>query len=80
MNDEAARQGRPANSAEYDGSSARGRLAPAVVITFPFEGAPTVAAVWDTDSDDRRMVEWLDAHPEYERLIFEAVDLSGEAA
>jgi hypothetical protein len=80
MNDEAARQGRRANSpAADDGSSGRGRFAPpAVVIRFEFESRPSVVAAWSTDADDERMTVWLDAHPEYAELLHRAIELSGE--
>lgn len=70
-----------ANSPADHITGGRGRFAPpAIVITFELESRPSVHAAWSTDSDDERMSRWFDQHPEYERLIFEAVELSGEAA
>lgn len=81
MNDEAARQGRPANSTDTDnGTARRGHSAPAVLVVFELESAPRVIASWNTDEDDERMTLWFDARPDYAELLHRAVELSGEAA
>ena len=83
MNDERrpARNAAATSSAlDGDGSDARGRSAPAVLIEFPFEGHPRITAVWDTDADDWRMSHWFDANPEYAELVHRAVELAEAAA
>ena len=49
---------------------------PAVVIRIPLEGAPTVLADYLDSGEEDRMRDWLDAHPEYRRLIAEALTLA----
>ena len=61
MNDEAARQGRPANaSGGYDCSDRRGRRAPALVIRLEVGQALSVVADWDNDEGDVEFTNWLD--------------------
>jgi hypothetical protein len=52
---------------------------PAVILRFELEAAPIVFADYLDDSEADRMDDWLDEHPEYRRLIREAVQLAEEA-
>jgi hypothetical protein len=56
MNDEAARQGRPAPHSE---SPSRPTVPPAVVILLPLEGEPVAIVDALTDSEAARLDDWL---------------------
>jgi hypothetical protein len=52
---------------------------PAVILRFELEAAPIVFADYLDETEADRMDDWLDEHPEYRRLIREAVQLAEEA-
>jgi len=49
---------------------------PAIIIRFDLEAAPLVFVDYLSDAEERRMDDWLDAHPEYRALIEDAVELA----
>ena len=53
--------------------------APAVVIRFELEAAPKVYKDCDDKGEQRRLEDWLNAHPEYWELLLRARDLAEEA-
>lgn len=56
------------------------REAPALIITVPLEGTPTVALAAMYAEDQFRLCEWLERHPRWleiiEELTGQEVDLS----
>ena len=81
MNDEAARQGRPDNASDgYEGSSGRGRRAPALVIRLEVGRAPSVVADWDDDAGDVEFTNWLDECPRIATVAYMAVAIAEDLA
>jgi hypothetical protein len=56
------------------------RRAPAIVIQLVFEQPLRVVAAWEHDGDERRLREWLEAHPELAELVARALSLEGRRA
>lgn len=53
---------------------------PCVWITFPLEGPPLVRTSYRADpGEEARMIDWLEAHPEWLALIGDAISLSKRA-
>jgi hypothetical protein len=55
---------------------------PAVVIRLELETTPRVIADYLSEGEERRMVDWLRAHPEQEDLVTRALEIArlGRAA
>jgi hypothetical protein len=51
--------------------------APAVSVVFGLEASPRVRLDYVDEGDEIRMLDWLEAHPEYLRLISLAMELEG---
>jgi hypothetical protein len=52
--------------------------APAVVVRFPLEGAPQVYFDTFDSGEEQRLRAWLEAHPDYENVIRQAIELALE--
>jgi hypothetical protein len=50
---------------------------PSVAIVFGLEESPKVRMDYVDEGDELRMLDWLEAHPEYLRLISLAMELEG---
>jgi hypothetical protein len=50
---------------------------PAVSIVFGLEESPQVRMDYGCEGDEIRMLDWLEGHPEYVRLISLAMELEG---
>jgi hypothetical protein len=50
---------------------------PAVSVVFGLEASPRVRVDYVDEGDEIRMLDWLEAHPEYLRLISLAMELEG---
>jgi hypothetical protein len=61
-----------------DDTSTASPRAPAVTVVFGLEASPIVLLDALTESEEQRMRDWLHAHPDYLRLVSEAVDLGEE--
>jgi len=90
MNGEGARQGSPdpqpiPSPQSSDGgrgcTTRRGDHVspPAVVIRFELERSPTVEYEYLTESEARRMADWIGAHPRWTEIVVRAQDLAEEA-
>jgi hypothetical protein len=52
-----------------------GKRGASITIRVALEAAPVVWRDFGDDGDERRMRDWLDAHPDYWELIDRAVEL-----
>ncbi|MFL5922326.1 MAG: hypothetical protein ACJ75Q_00600 [Gaiellaceae bacterium] len=52
--------------------------APAVIVRFEFEASPSLYVDAVREGDHARLVQWLEQHPRYLRLIQEALELEAE--
>jgi hypothetical protein len=52
---------------------------PAFVIRLPIEGRPEVLVDCINESEEKRLLDWLAAHPELLGLVGRALDLQDEA-
>jgi hypothetical protein len=50
---------------------------PAVSVVFGLEASPRVRVDYVDEGDEIRMLDWLEAHPVYLRLISLAMELVG---
>ena len=51
---------------------------PAIVIRLELEAAPRLQVDALDERESKRLLDWLDAHPRYLRLIQEAIELEAE--
>jgi hypothetical protein len=52
--------------------------APSLHIVLELEAAPRVYCDWLRESDELRMADWLDAHPDHRELIDRALEIAAE--
>jgi len=50
--------------------------APAIVIRLEFEARPRIVCDWLDETDERRMRDWLDSHPELLELLARACEIA----
>ena len=53
--------------------------APAVVIRLPLEGSLQIRPEWLHESDEARLFDWLEGHPELADLLRHALEVFAEA-
>ena len=54
-------------------------MTPQIAIVLPVEGAPLVRLEAMNEGEEQRMVDWIDAKPEYGDLVRRALELAEEA-